>query len=595
MDKKQIETKSVAAVKNRLAESEYLEPYIADGDREPSYDGVVYLHPEKNKKKSGVAAVRVQVKGRYVKSFPKDKIKFSVGVEDLKNYCNNGGIIFFVVYVGLNETSEIYYQTLTPLKLSELLEDIGTQKTKTLELKIYPRKTFRQEEIFWNFYNDSHKQHSYSGVDLPSLGELVTKEIIEELDIEAVSCNVSQGIIDPLFNNEVYLYAKVKGNPIPLPLKNKIVEITVSQVVFRSVFVGGIEFYKEYRQEDRKESSSLFIGESFRIEIPKNGGDSEKTYLRLDFSPMLRRRAEDLEFMLAFIKSGGFSIGDIGDVKIDVPEDLDIIKQEEYLSWLKKAVKVLEILGYSGDIDILNLDEAGRRRLHQLIVAFIEHEPTKWVKSNSFPAAVVSVGEAQFLLHVDSTGKPNEYELSDFGNSNLNYWFKDNEGRKYPVSQYTILKPKDILTLCNIRFDRLLPSFMNISHNRFTFEITTQFLLNLLRAYDVSNDKRIDILDVAEDFALWLVDIAENSIEVIVGEINLLQTYKRKRELTSLEKRELMKLFELSDLPENMKIAVGILLDRHVEVKEHFDKLTLEDKKEFMRFPIARFFKETAS
>ena len=41
MDKKAIETLSVNAVKNSIVTSEFLDQYIADNDKEPSWDGAV--------------------------------------------------------------------------------------------------------------------------------------------------------------------------------------------------------------------------------------------------------------------------------------------------------------------------------------------------------------------------------------------------------------------------------------------------------------------------------------------------------------------------------------------------------------------------
>ena len=50
IDKKAIETISVNAVRNSVVTSEFLDQYIPDNDKEPSWDGLVYIYGNKSKK-----------------------------------------------------------------------------------------------------------------------------------------------------------------------------------------------------------------------------------------------------------------------------------------------------------------------------------------------------------------------------------------------------------------------------------------------------------------------------------------------------------------------------------------------------------------
>ena len=47
---KQIETFSVNAVRDSLSLTDFLDPFIADNDKEPSWDGHVYIYESKNHK-----------------------------------------------------------------------------------------------------------------------------------------------------------------------------------------------------------------------------------------------------------------------------------------------------------------------------------------------------------------------------------------------------------------------------------------------------------------------------------------------------------------------------------------------------------------
>ena len=134
MDKKAIETLAVNAVRSSIVTSNFLDQFIQDNDKEPSWDGHVYIYTHKSKRKDCLKGrLPVQVKGVESNDFTKREISYPVATSDLTNYLNDGGSVFFVVYVGHEGAStQIYYAELTPIKLRLYIADAKTQKTKLL-------------------------------------------------------------------------------------------------------------------------------------------------------------------------------------------------------------------------------------------------------------------------------------------------------------------------------------------------------------------------------------------------------------------------------------------------------------------------------
>ena len=98
---KQIETFSVNAVQDSLSLTDFLDPFIADNDKEPSWDGHVYIYESKNHKKDNLKGrIPVQVKGKECDDLANDTISFSMSTSDLRNYLYDGGAILFVIYIG---------------------------------------------------------------------------------------------------------------------------------------------------------------------------------------------------------------------------------------------------------------------------------------------------------------------------------------------------------------------------------------------------------------------------------------------------------------------------------------------------------------
>ena len=132
LDSKIIETLSVNAVKDSIVMCEYLDQFIAENDKEPSWDGFVYIYNANTKNKSDLKGrMPVQIKGRLCDDHTKTQISYSMSVADLRNYLWDGGCVLFVVYIGnYGLTRKIYYTELTPVKLRKLLEEAGQQEKK---------------------------------------------------------------------------------------------------------------------------------------------------------------------------------------------------------------------------------------------------------------------------------------------------------------------------------------------------------------------------------------------------------------------------------------------------------------------------------
>ena len=182
MDKKAVETISINAVKNSIVVSDLLDQFIADNDKEPTWDGFVYIYKDKSKKKEKLKGrLPVQIKGTENDDFSKDDISFPVSTIDLNNYLYGGGAVFFVVYIGHNGlTQQIYYTELTPIKLRIYLATAKGKKFKNIKLKKFPTESNEKAMIFFQCLENCQKQASFSDAKLLSLEELESQGVLKE-------------------------------------------------------------------------------------------------------------------------------------------------------------------------------------------------------------------------------------------------------------------------------------------------------------------------------------------------------------------------------------------------------------------------------
>lgn len=136
---RKIEALAIHKLNGALLRCPYLSSFIDSNDRTPAWDGcvMVYDRPNEEKKKNMRGRVPVQVKGVHRSGdFDKGKTTFQVEVTDLERYYYDGGVIFFVVQVNVEKNEgAIFYLSLLPYELNQIIEQTKNQKTYTIHLK----------------------------------------------------------------------------------------------------------------------------------------------------------------------------------------------------------------------------------------------------------------------------------------------------------------------------------------------------------------------------------------------------------------------------------------------------------------------------
>ena len=595
LDNKAIETLSVNAVKNSIVTSEFLDQFIADNDKEPSWDGFVYIYGDKSKKKSNLKGrMPVQVKGTECDDHSKETISFSMTTVDLRNYLYDGGCVLFVVYIGnCGLTNKIYYAELTPVKLRQLLEEAEEQDTKTVHLKEFPSDNNKKATIFLNCLQNCQKQASFKEGKLLSLEELEEQGVLENIVIPFFGV----GYTDPqmaLIKNEVYLYAKIKGSSIPQPLDIIPQDVHTQQVMDALITIDDRLFYTNYRVIKSAKETIACYGESFKMKFVENSHSCKINYKNSD---KIRVLAKDLDFMLTYLDKGYFKVNDI-EIPFDYngmdSSNFDIEKEREHLSFAKDVVRVLNMLGCSEDIDINDMDDEDWRNLNRLLTAFLEKKPVKGLKEDLPPVTCLKIGKLKFAVYLKQCEEKGTYEMYDFFKTDISVAFEDrnNAGKMLPISQYSILHENEFLTLSNINFEVLLPSFQKAEHHYETFSRANWFLLELLNAYDKAEGTRKEkILKACKGFSDWISEAPEDELDYQIKTLNKLQTIKRWRDFNIDEIGALYAMVENKDTREDCVVGAYLLLGQQQAAEIHFGKLSEEEQKNFKEYPIYHFWK----
>ena len=100
-------------------------------------------------------------------------------------------------------------------------------------------------------------------------------------------------IYTKLLENEVYLYVDIKGSNISHPVDVIPINLLIRENELKAISTSGKKFYNKFSRIKSSDGTVVRIGDSLSIEINENARAAKFNY---NPSPMLRKRAKDLEF-----------------------------------------------------------------------------------------------------------------------------------------------------------------------------------------------------------------------------------------------------------------------------------------------------------
>jgi hypothetical protein len=586
MDTERIAT---ATVTLSISESDFLSLYISEGDREPSWDGNVYIHKDKNKKKVGIKKVPIQVKGRSCNDFSKKEITYSVSTDDLNNYLYDGGVIFFVVYIKKNGTErKIYYISLLPIKIRIYLEESKEQGSKSLKLTEFPTDNKEKTLLFLSFYEHSLKQSSFAGGKLPTIDELEEMNVLESISMSVSGYNIDAS--DPkkaLFNNEIYMYANIKGSSIPQPLQMIPLGVHTSEEIKNEVYASGKLFYNNYVLVRSKENESYQFGASFKLDHL-----TDSSTWKMSFVPTgkLKSRIRDMEFFLQALEAKSFVVNTATFPIVPSEENMkkfDVASQKKTLQYYMLVQSALDLLGVTDELNVDAMKDADWKNIDKLIGAFVYKKPINGLRPDLSPATILEIANLRILLAFIKTEQEGTYNIYDIFKTKLEVCFKDKDGIEHSISQFYNLKKEHYVDLSNINYDAIISSFIEIGN----VEQVNLSLLQMICAYDETKNERL--YEAAYEISEWLMASNDSDLQYEIKKLNMLQLVRRKREFVVDEIRDLCAMTESGNEREDILFGAYLLLDNQASAAIHFARLDPEQQKIFKQFPIYKFFTQS--
>lgn len=592
-----VEMMGVNFVRIAISKTDFLVEHINGNDREPSWDGDVEVYRkagDTHAKDDLILKVPVQVKGHKENNLKKKTIKYPVELSDLRNYLNAGGTVFMVVYVDEDgENSQIYYNSLLPYELRRLVSKYGEQKTKQIELTALPKKKTDIADVFLFAATHMKKQKPAISCDLLPIDELMKTGQVTGFNFGYT--RVPGNNSDPfeyMFDHGTYLYAKLPFG-LELPVEH-IVNIEVAETTIETpVSVDNHVFYSRYEIVHSKSTTEKRFGKSTRLVTDRATG---KIMFKFSASGTLSERINDVDFIIHALEAGYFKVG--SDVvsfefmKLQEPDPTKPQNAKQYLSWLRTIDALLKRLGVADDLDCANLSASDEGILMKLIPAILHNEAVEWPElDESFPDIPIANLIVKLCVLPDDRGT-NYRRIYGYSDAPIGFRVTNESGIEVEISYHACLRKESMLKCCNIDYSAILRQFKTIPDSEDYSNALVNLLLEMLRAYDESGGSRQDILNAAIEFANWLRSTDVHTSQDLL-DLNYYQAVKRSRELRAKEIQALHSIIEGNPIRKDVYVGTYLLLGDYESAQNHFNDMKTQGQKDFMCFPISRYFSES--
>ena len=577
---KKIETLGVSYLSTFIDKHELLQSYFDRNDKTPVWDGEIHVLKSPSEKKDEILGkVPVQIKTTRQK---KDVLKsFSSDTRDLELYKLNGGVVLFVVW--LNEDNglrDIYYKSLPPLSIKNLLKksklkNKSTNKKK-LSIEIFKLDEKKMYPMLVDFINNSQKQYSFINVEGISVEDIPDDKTLKFYFYG----QEKEEIFNYQEEHDLFIYYLDPITGIEIPLENTIKIVETEEETDLIIKIGDHVFQDVKRHRFPDGSVQLHFGEGFKLSF-----DVKKKQFTFNYTrPNLLSKA--IKCTQALQELGKIRYFTLNGNKIELDErSIKDISSRDIETEIKELVQILnfmENMGIQKEVDLTYFDKQSLRNLNILNSGLILKKKV-----------ALNYNESK-LFHL-RTANIHIITLYDFETDNIGTmidiftetpWCRKGEGEDSSyISIFEVLEPNDWLKIDNCDFDSVISSYQRLVDNGLKFEDANNTIIKIVIAADRAEDvaRRELLLNWAQCLSDWNLKYSQNSEMVI---INDLQIKSRARKLNSKEMEILSNILVNSNDNYELCFSSSVLLKSKPQADLFWNKLDNETKERYKDFPI---------
>lgn len=576
------ETLGVSYLSTFIDKHELLQSYFESNDKTPVWDGEIHVLKSPSEKKDEILGkVPVQIKTTRQK---KDVLKsFSLDTRDLELYKQNGGVVLFVVW--LNEDNglrDIYYKSLPPLSIKNLLKKSKLKNKSTnrkkLSIEIFKLDEKKMYPMLVDFINNSQKQYSFINVEGISVEDIPDDKTLKFYFYG----QEKEEIFNYQEEHDLFIYYLDPITGIEIPLENTIKIVETEEETDLIIKIGDYVFQDVKRHRFPDGSVQLHFGESFTMSFDIKKKQFKFNYTRPD---LLSKAIKCTQVFQELGKIGYFTLN--GN-KIELDErsikDISSLDLEADIKGLLKISHFMKKMGIQKDVDLSCFDKQSQRNLNILYSGLVLKKKVA-LNYNESKLLHLNIANIHIITLYSFLSDKNGTMIDIFTETP---WCREGETEDedyLDISIFEVFEPNDWLKIDNCKIDSVIASYQRLVDNKLKYEGADRTILKIVIAADMAEDKtkRELLLNWAQCLSDWNLKYSKNCEMAI---INDLQIKSRVRKLNSKETETLTNILVNSN--DNYELCFGssVLLKSKPQADLFWNKLDNETKERYKDFPI---------
>jgi len=580
---------AVDALNIVASKAKYLLTEIPVGDTYPTWDGeiIVYSSEDSRNKRSKTnitGRVPVQVKGNLVEKFSEKERKYSIEVEDLINYYNDSGALFFIVEMtDMYDPykTKIFYAELLVSDISNLIDGKKEQKTVT---HIFQELSKERINTICRHFLLHRKKQGYDYIEYDT-DNRYSKYIFTIVGKEESDLNFH------LFNSGTYIYGIDEARNIEVPISRFKADAKIEEIDF-NIGTEQKVYYQHIYRETSKDGVLIMFGKGFTLKF-----DGSMTKFDINYSEVgsIRERIIDCELLLDLAMSERILLNSSKIMlNFDPKHREDImVNLPKYIRKLKEILYAFNEMGVEPKEDFNKLITYSNQ-IKLLVDITKEQVPVKIVNKHK-QFLKMNIGEYNFLF-VKGTKKEYKtiFNIFDYEKLKENYRIvvsadKSLEGA-VEHSPYVGIKPDELFEFNNVNLNSIEKSLTSFDYKEeIAKTVTNNFLLDTLHYIDnYQTIKQKKILSMIIQVYDYIMEFDKD----VIYFINKTQATLRLRKLNGNKIKDILNLKKEHNEDKVMLCAFDILLSSYTEFEYHFNQLSEEERKTLRKFPIYNLLKD---
>ncbi len=609
-----IEIQSISHLKKIISSTDHLVPNINENDREPSWDGDIYIYSDNgnnHKKDNLIGRVPVQVKGISVKFEPtSETIKFSINLSDLNNYYRERGALYFVIEVFNPESDrvddvkyKVYYRVLSTYRINKLLTKANEQKTITVSLKQFP-DTIKAIETCVRTAYERTKYRCADSIDIPLNRQIHINN--DKLFIHVSEYDSSKSVIDTIYENGMSLLCK-KDNGLIFPIMELDNLVSISASTHATVAIDNCSIELPIIFNRNSTVNEFYLGKIIHG-ILGNG------VVAINFSPSQFAFQDNFyTYMLMsalknvnkHLKINGMQL----DLSLMDKTKLNISEIETYHHELEWICELLSSINSNRDIDLsCTNNDVDQNKLRFLYASVVKKQAILHdlainifggdVKIDAINEKGVYIFKSKIfnltVLLCAIRLSDSEFLITDYFKITIT---AVRNGQ--PITAYDFLELDDYVTVCNVDLDKIVSAYSVLPKTSHRNQLIYESIDKMLNAYDGVHEDLLSTEDIMRrNYANKLLTSAQSLCDMLYyknkcADHNKAALFsmqvKHRRQLLTDDDIETLKF-----ISDNMKhkdrmlmVATYLLLDDQTHAKNIFKNLSSKEQSDFLKSSFA--------